>query len=273
MQNGVVETSLKVDDLFDVKGKTVVITGGTRGIGLMIAKTFLSNGCTVYINSRSKKSCEEAENSLNNNPEPGYGRAYAVDADLGNEEGCIKFCKEVGQKQASVDVLKQVNNAGTNWAAGIEKYPDAAWDKLLALNVKSAFTMTKFLLPLLKKSSGGGRVINIGSVHGEGTPIFETYAYSSSKAALHHLTRHLASTLAQHKINVNCIACGFFPSKMTKEIFESGAAQDVLDNIPLKRGGGPADVGGMCVFLSSRASQWVTGAVIPLDGGLLISAL
>jgi NAD(P)-dependent dehydrogenase (short-subunit alcohol dehydrogenase family) len=129
--------------------------------------------------------------------------------------------------------------------------------------------MTKNLIPLLKLSETGGRVINIGSIHGILTPIFETYAYSASKAALHHLTKHLASRLARDKITVNAVACGFFPSKMTQEVFEAGG-DEIMKVIPLKRGGQASDIGGICIFLASKAGSWVTGSVIPLDGGSLV---
>jgi NAD(P)-dependent dehydrogenase (short-subunit alcohol dehydrogenase family) len=129
--------------------------------------------------------------------------------------------------------------------------------------------MTKHLLPLLRKSKSGGRVINIGSIHGIAVPVFETYAYSASKAALHHLTKHLASRLAPENITVNAVACGFFPSKMTQEVLAAGR-EKIMESIPLRRGGEPSDIGGMCIFLTSKAASWITGTVLPLDGGSLV---
>jgi len=259
---------LSLNNLFDVSGKIVVVTGGTRGIGFMIASGFYANGATVYVNSRRQKDCDYVVGEFAKLKNEQSGKFYALVADLGEEKGCISYADEIKKREQRVDVL--INNAGTSWAAPIESYPDSAWDKLMALNVKAAFHMTKFLLPLLRKAQSGASVINIGSISGESVSKFEYYAYSASKAALHHLTRHLASRLAGDKIRVNCLACGPFHTQLTKAAFEKSG--NVEESVPLQRTGSATDVAGTCLYLSSNAGAWTTGVILPLDGGHLIKA-
>jgi len=259
--------STKISQLFDVKDKVVVVTGGARGIGLMIAHGFVANGAKVIISSRSAKICQEAVDALN---KMGPGTCYAIPADLGKESECKRLVDEIASKEEYVHIL--INNAGATWGAPMETYPDTAWDKVLALNVKSIFFLTRYLVPLLEagasQSSTPSRVINIGSIDGIRTPELETYAYTASKAAVHHMSKVMASKLAPKRITVNAIAAGGFLTKMTAEVLKGHA--DVAGHaVPMGRLGTPSDITGICIYLSSKAAEWVTGIVIAVDGGVL----
>jgi NAD(P)-dependent dehydrogenase (short-subunit alcohol dehydrogenase family) len=252
------------DDLFSIKGKTAVVTGGSRGIGLMIARGFLEAGVTrVYITARKAEQVQAADEELNK-----IGECVSVVADLSTQEGLDLFANEVSSRESALHIL--VNNAGAAWGAPIEEYPASGFDKVLDLNVKGVFEMTKRLLPLLEKAAtpeDPARVINIGSVDGIRVPVLENYAYSASKAGVHMLTRHLAHHLVDRHINVNAIAPGPFPSKMTAFMFEAGE-EIVAQSVPMGRVGRPDDVAGAAIFLSSRAGSYLTGAIIPVDGGV-----
>jgi NAD(P)-dependent dehydrogenase (short-subunit alcohol dehydrogenase family) len=252
------------DDLFSIKGKTAVVTGGSRGIGLMIARGFLEAGVTrVYITARKAEQVQAAGEELNK-----IGECVSVVADLSTQEGLDLFANEVSSRESALHIL--VNNAGAAWGAPIEEYPASGFDKVLDLNVKGVFEMTKRLLPLLEKAAtpeDPARVINIGSVDGIRVPVLENYAYSASKAGVHMLTRHLAHHLVDRHINVNAIAPGPFPSKMTAFMFEAGE-EIVAQSVPMGRVGRPDDVAGAAIFLSSRAGSYLTGAIIPVDGGV-----
>jgi NAD(P)-dependent dehydrogenase (short-subunit alcohol dehydrogenase family) len=250
-------------DLFDLSGKVAVVTGGSRGIGLMIARGLLQAGARVYISSRKADACAAAQQELS-----GYGTATAVPADLSSEAECQRLAAEVGQHERALHVL--VNNAGATWGAPLAEYPAAAWDKVLSLNLKSPFFLTRAFLPLLEAAGTGddpARVINVGSIDGLRVPPFSTYAYSASKAGLHHLTRVLARELGPRRITVNAVAPGPFESKMM-----AATLRDLGDQIaaaaPLRRIGRADDMAGVAVYLASRAGAYVTGAVIPVDGGI-----
>jgi len=250
-------------DLFDVSGKVVLITGGSRGIGLMIARGFAANGAKVYVSARKREELESARAEL-----AGQGTAIALPADLSTEAGCVALAREIAQKESALHVL--VNNAGANWGAPLTEYPDDAWNKVLALNVKSVFHLTRALLPQLKAAATAedpARVINIGSVDGLHVPPLETYAYSASKAAVHHLTRTLARRLAAEHVTVNAVAPGPFESKMMKKTLED-FRDAIIGSVPRGRIGEPEDMAGIAIYLASRAGAYVTGAVIPVDGGL-----
>jgi NAD(P)-dependent dehydrogenase (short-subunit alcohol dehydrogenase family) len=253
-----------VKDLFSVEGKTVLVTGGSRGIGLMIARGFVEHGARVYVSSRKAEVCDEVAGELSK-----LGTCVSLPADCGSEAGCQGLADALGERETALHVL--VNNAGANWGAPLEEYPDDAWDKVLALNVKAVFHLTRACLPLLEKGSAPGdpaRVINIGSIDGLKAPLLDTYAYSSSKAAVHHLTRHLASKLAP-TITVNAVAPGPFESKMmaaTLERFRDG----IVASCPMGRIGEPEDMAGVAIYLASRAGAYVTGTVIPVDGGITV---
>jgi NAD(P)-dependent dehydrogenase (short-subunit alcohol dehydrogenase family) len=247
--------------LFSVEGKTVVVTGGSRGIGKMIAAGFVDAGATVYITSRKKDELEATSAELG---------CLAVQADLSTAEGVASLVEFVSARESRLDVL--VNNAGASWGAPLAEFPEHAWDKLWNINVKGVFYVTQQFLPLLRASGTAddpARVINIGSIDGIRVPFMENYAYSAAKAAVHMLTRHLATRLAPESITVNAIAPGPFESKMMAFVLDDEEMrQGVVDHVPLKRIGRPDDMAGAAIYLASRAGAYLTGAVIPVDGGI-----
>jgi NAD(P)-dependent dehydrogenase (short-subunit alcohol dehydrogenase family) len=250
-------------DLFSIAGKVAVVTGGSRGIGLMIARGFVESGAKVYISSRKKEVCDQVAADLSK-----MGTCISVPADLSAEAGIKALADAVAATEKAVHIL--VNNAGTNWGAPLEKYPESAWDKVHDLNVKAIFVTTQHFLPLLEKGGRAGdpaRVINIGSIDGIQVPLFETYAYSTSKAALHHLTRVLAQHLGKRGISVNAIAPGPFESKMTEWLLNTFKPA-IVAACPLGRIGTPEDMAGIAIYLSSRAGAYLNGVVIPVDGGI-----
>jgi NAD(P)-dependent dehydrogenase (short-subunit alcohol dehydrogenase family) len=253
----------EIMDLFDLSGKTAVVTGGSRGIGLMIARGLLTAGARVYISSRKADGCAAAERELSQ-----YGTVVALPADLSTEAECLRLAAEIGKREQALNVL--VNNAGATWGAPIEEFPAAAWDKVVDLNLKAPFFLTRAFLPLLE--AGGthedpARVINIGSIDGLRVPALPTYSYSASKAGLHHLTRVLARELGPRQITVNAVAPGPFESKMMAATLET-LGDEIAAAAPLRRIGRPDDMAGVAVYLASRAGAYVTGAIIPVDGGL-----
>ncbi|MBA1252341.1 SDR family NAD(P)-dependent oxidoreductase [Pseudomonas carnis] len=252
--------------LFDVSGKVAVVTGGTRGIGFMIAKGLVQNGVKTYVVSRSSEACAQAEADLKQ-----YGEAIAIAADLADLAQLDVVVEKILAREPEIDIL--VNNAGVTWGASFDAFPEAGWDKVIDLNVKSVFFLTQRLVNALKAAGSladPSRVINIGSVDGISVPEFENYSYSTSKAAVHHLTRHLACDLAYANINVNAIAVGSFKTKMTE--FMLGKHGDaIIKSMPRGRLGIESDIVGTVIFLTSAASSFMTGAVIPLDGGCSIS--
>jgi NAD(P)-dependent dehydrogenase (short-subunit alcohol dehydrogenase family) len=249
-------------DLFSVEGKTVVVTGGTRGIGAMIAGGFVAAGASVVVASRKAEAVEAKVAELSR-----FGSCSGLVADLSTEEGARRFADDVAAEHRQVDVL--VNNAGATWGAPLAEHDTSSWDRVLNLNVQGIFHTTKFLLPVLEAAASPdapSRVINIGSIDGIHVPVLESYSYSASKAAVHQLTRHLAKRLAP-TITVNAVAPGPFESKMmaaTLEMFGDAIAEAA----PLKRIGRPDDMAGVAIFLASRAGAYVTGAIIPVDGGI-----
>jgi len=253
---------VSADDLFSIEGKTALVTGGSRGIGLMIARGFVEAGATVYVSSRKREVCEQVAAELSE-----CGACHPLPADLSTEAECRRLAAELTDREPKVDIL--VNNAGATWGAPLDDFDEAAWDRVLNLNVKGVFHLTKFLRPALEAAATGddpSRVINIGSIDGIHVPMLETYSYSASKAAVHQLTRHLAKRLAP-KITVNAIAPGPFDSKMMAATLEA-AGEAIAASAPLKRIGRPDDMAGTARFLASRAGAYLTGAVIPVDGGI-----
>jgi NAD(P)-dependent dehydrogenase (short-subunit alcohol dehydrogenase family) len=263
-------------NLFSVAGKTVVVTGGSRGIGEMIAAGFLSNGARVIISSRKVKACEETVERLK--AEYG-GEIYAIPSDLSNMDGINHLADEIARREDKVDVL--VNNAGVAWGASLEEFPEAGWDKVMDVNVKGVFFLTQKLMPLLRKSANAGdpaRVINIASIDGLHTSLMSGFVYGPSKAAVVHLTRVLAAHLAKEHILVNGIAPGPFPTWMlsTGVGFEGKTEgvdwQSVGDRNPSGRVGAPSDIAGLAIFLSSKASAYITGHTVPCDGGIVAAS-
>jgi NAD(P)-dependent dehydrogenase (short-subunit alcohol dehydrogenase family) len=250
-------------DLFDLSGKTAVVTGGTRGIGLMIARGLLEAGARVYISSRKADGCASAESELGR-----YGPVTAIPANLSTEAECLRLASEVGEREQALNVL--VNNAGATWGAPLAEFPAAAWDKVVDLNLKAPFYLLRAFLPLLEAAGthdDPARVINIGSIDGLHVPSLPTYAYSASKAGLHHMTRVLARELGPRAITVNAVAPGPFESKMMAATLEQ-FGEAIAASAPLRRIGRPDDMAGVAVYLASRAGAYVTGAVIPVDGGI-----
>ncbi|WBB46835.1 glucose 1-dehydrogenase [Verrucosispora sp. WMMA2044] len=252
-------------DLFSVDGKTVLVTGGSRGIGLMIARGFVAAGAHVIISSRKADVCEAVAKEL-----AAHGRCEAIPADLGRDEAAQHLAAAVQDRVDKLDVL--VNNAGATWGAPLESYPESAFDKLWAVNVKAVFRLTTALLPALRAAANSddpARVINIGSIDGIRVPMMEVYAYSATKAAVHMLTRSLAHQLAGEQITVNAIAPGPFESKMMAFALDDPGSRSAIEaQIPLGRIGRPEDMAGTAIYLASRAGAYLTGAVIPVDGGL-----
>jgi NAD(P)-dependent dehydrogenase (short-subunit alcohol dehydrogenase family) len=249
-------------DLFSIAGKTTLVTGGGRGIGRMIAGGFVDAGAKTYISSRNTEVCVAVAAELSE-----VGECIALPADLSTEAGCRELAAELGRREERLDVL--VNNAGNTWGAPLAEFDDAAWDRVLSLNVKGVFHTTKFMLPLLEAAATDddpARVVNIGSIDGIHVPVLETYSYSASKAAVHQLTRHLAKKLAP-RITVNAIAPGPFQSKMMAATLDAFGAQ-IAASAPMKRIGRPDDMAGAAIYLASRAGAYLTGVILPVDGGI-----
>jgi len=252
-------------DLFSIAGKTALVTGGSRGIGAMIATGYVEAGAKVYVSSRNADACAEMARSLSE-----MGECVALPANLSTEAGCAALASTLAGCEDRLDVL--VNNAGNTWGAPLEEFDDAAWDRVLSLNVKGVFHTTKFLRPLLEAAATAedpARVINIGSIDGLRTPTTENYSYSASKAAVHMVTRHMAKRLAGEHITVNAIAPGPFESKMMAFALQDPSSRAAIEqSVPLGRIGRPDDAAGLTIFLASRAGAYLTGTVIPLDGGI-----
>ncbi|HEY6332582.1 MAG TPA: SDR family oxidoreductase [Blastocatellia bacterium] len=258
--------AINVGDLFSVKGKVALVTGGSRGIGLMIARGYLESGAKVYISSRKKDVCNEVARKLSE-----IGECISIPADLSTVEGCKYLADQLKAREEKLHIL--VNNAGAAWGAALEEFPESGWDKVMDTNVKGIFFLTQQLVPMLEKAAtpaDPARVINIGSIDGIKVPRVENYSYSPSKAAVHHLTRVLAVRLGPRNITVNAVAPGPFESQMTKWMFEH-MRPEIEAWCPLKRVGEPADMAGVALFLASRAGAYVNGVVIPVDGGICIS--
>lgn len=252
-----------MSDLFSIAGKTAVVTGGSRGIGLMIARGFVEAGAKVYISSRKADVCDSVAAELS-----ASGTCISLPADLSTEDECIRLAGEIASREEKLNIL--VNNAGANWGAPLSEFPASAWDKVLDLNLKSPFFLTRALLPQLLAAAAPGdpaRVINIGSIDGIQAPILNTYSYSSSKAAIHHLTRVLAKELGPKGVTVNAVAPGPFESKMMAETLRN-FGDEIARSCPLGRIGEPDDMAGVAIYLASRAGAYVTGAIIPVDGGI-----
>jgi NAD(P)-dependent dehydrogenase (short-subunit alcohol dehydrogenase family) len=248
--------------LFDVSNKIVLVTGGSRGIGEMIARGFVEAGAVVYISSRKAEVGDALAKELSK-----IGPCTSIPADLSKESECQRLANELGERETHLDVL--VNNAGATWGAPMDDYDEVAFERVLALNVKGVFHLTKFLRPLLEANATNespSRVINIGSIDGIHVPTLETYAYSASKAGVHQLTRHLAKFLAP-TITVNAIAPGPFESKMMHATLEA-FGDSIAAAAPLKRIGRPSDMAGASIFLASPAASYITGVVLPVDGGI-----
>jgi NAD(P)-dependent dehydrogenase (short-subunit alcohol dehydrogenase family) len=252
-----------MSDLFAIDSKVALVTGGSRGIGMMIARGFVEAGAKVYISSRKAEVSDEAAAELSK-----VGTCISLPADLSSEDECRRLAAEIASREEGLHIL--VNNAGANWGAPLEEFPASGWDKVLDLNLKAPFFLTRALLPQLEKvatADDPARVINIGSIDGIHVPILHTYSYSASKAAVHHLTRVLARELGPRNITVNAVAPGPFESKMMEQTLRN-FGDSIAASSPLGRIGRPDDMAGVAIYLASRAGSYVTGAIIPVDGGI-----
>ena len=250
-------------DLFDLTGKVAVVTGGTRGIGLMMARGLLQAGASVYISSRKPEAgTPRPPNS------PSTAPCCRCRPTCPARRSACGWPQEVGRSEEGIHVL--VNNAGTNWAAPLEEFPAHGWDKVVDLNLKTPFYLTRAFLPLLEADGTAddpARVINVGSIDGLQVPPFHTYSYAASKAGLHQLTRVLARELGPRHITVNAVAPGPFESKMMEYTLAT-RGDEIAASAPLRRIGRPDDMAGVAVFLSGRGGAYITGAIIPVDGGI-----
>jgi len=252
-----------MDKLFDLIGRVALVTGGSRGIGEMIATGFVTNGVKTYISSRKADACDATAARLSKT-----GECISIPCDLSSLEGVQSLADEISAREDKLDVL--VNNAGATWGERLDDFPESGWDKIMTINLKSPFFLTKALLPLLEKAASHdnpARVINIGSIDGLHVNELPTFSYGPSKAGMHHLTRTLAAHLASRHINVNAIAPGPFESKMMAHSLKT-MGDEIVQRVPRKRIGEPADMAGAAIFLASKASSYITGVVLPVDGGI-----
>jgi 2-deoxy-D-gluconate 3-dehydrogenase len=267
--------SLAVSDLFSVSGKVVLVTGGSRGIGEMIAAGFLANGAKVYISSRKAEVCDATAARLS---EQYGGTCTSLPADLSGLEGVDSLVSRLTEREPTLDVL--VNNAGASWGGPIEEFPENGWDKVMDTNVKGVFFLTQRLLPLLEAAGTAedpARIVNIGSVDGIKVPSFDTWSYGPSKAALHALTRQLGNRLIKRNVLVNGIAPGPFPTWMLSTGVGTGGDVEGTDwdavgaVVPRGRVGTPEDIVGLTIYLCSRAGAFTVGDIITCDGGIVVS--
>jgi 2-deoxy-D-gluconate 3-dehydrogenase len=266
---------MNLEKLFSVKGKVALVTGGSRGLGEMIASGLLANGVKVYISSRKTEVCEATAARLT---EQFGGECIPLPANLANLEGIDFLTAELKQREDRLDIL--VNNAGVSWGAPLEEFPEIGWDKVMDTNVKGVFFLTQRMLPLLEAGATAedpARIVNIGSVDGIKLPTFETYSYGPSKAALHAMTRQLGAKLVKRNILVNAIAPGPFPTWMLSTGVGTGGDVEGTDweavgkTNPRGRVGTPEDIAGLTIFLCSRAGAYTVGEVITCDGGIVVS--
>ncbi len=253
-----------MNDLFDISGKVALVTGGSRGIGEMIAAGYVASGVRTYISARKAAACDATAARLSET-----GACISIPADLSTTDGITTLAGAIKERESQLDIL--VNNAGAAWGAPFEEFPDSGWDKVMDINLKSPFFLTQALLPLLEAAASAedpARIISIGSVDGMNVNRLPNFAYGPSKAAVHHLARTLASHLAGRHITSNAIAPGPFPSNMMAGTLEKYGDQ-IRAGVPLKRVGEPGDMAGAAIYLASKAANYVTGVVIPVDGGIV----
>ena len=255
-------------DLFSIAGKVAVVTGGSTGIGAMIARGFVENGVKTYITARKAEQLEATAAELSQ-----LGECIPIQSNLSTREGLEGFADAVLAQEERLDIL--INNAGATWGAALDEFPESGWDKVMDLNVKSIFFLTQRFLPALRAAGTAeepARVVNIASINGITHPHMNNYSYSASKAAVIQLTRHMAADLAPEHININGIAPGFFPSKMTAHLLPDDSENMELPGAPCRRLGKPEDAAGTAIYLCSRASNYICGHTIVMDGGVVALA-
>lgn len=256
---------MRINDLFGIEGKVAVVTGGSRGIGYMIADGLVTNGVRTYITSRKADECNAAAAKLSE-----LGECTSFPSDLSTEDGIASFTAALTEREPELHIL--VNNAGAAWGAPLGQFPAAGFDKVLNINVKAPFLLTQALLPQLKAAAqpeDPARVIMIGSIDGVVVPFGDNFSYSGSKAGIHMLARHLAHHVVKDNITVNTVAPGPFQSKMMGYLLDDPDSRArVAKLVPRQRIGTPEDIAGAVIYLSSRAGSWLTGLVLPVDGGL-----
>lgn len=255
-------------DLFDVSGKVAVVTGGSTGIGAMIARGFVENGVKTYITARKQPQLDDTAAALSE-----FGECIAIQSDLSTMDGVNAFADAVLAQEDKVDIL--INNAGATWGAPVDEFPESGWDKVMDLNVKSIFFLTQRFLPALRAAGSKddpSRVVNIASINGITHPGMNNYSYSASKAAVIQLTRHMAADLGPENININGIAPGFFPSKMTAFLLTEDPEEMEVEGQPVQRLGRPSDAAGTTIYLCSKASNYLCGHTIVMDGGVIAAS-
>ncbi len=256
---------MDVNALFSVAGKTAIVTGGSRGIGYMIATGLLSSGAKVYITARKAAACDQAAEELSE-----LGECVSLPADLSTSEGLASFTKAFTEREDKLHIL--CNNAGANWVAPLGEMPETGFDKVIDINLKSPFFLTQSLLPQLKAAGTAedpARVIMTGSINGIAVPTFvDNFSYSASKAGIHMLARHIGQRLVKDHVTVNSIAPGPFESQMMAAALDGDGRKMVESMVPMGRIGSPEDVAGTVLFLASRAGAFINGVTIPVDGGI-----
>ena len=252
---------LNPDQLFSLRGRSALVTGGSRGIGRMIAEGFLRAGARVYISARKAEACDAAARELS-----AIGPCVSLPADVSTLDGIKALVAAYQQHEPSLDIL--VNNAGAAWGAPYAEFPESGWDKVADLNMKTPFFLTQALTPLLKAAATDhlAKVIHIASIDGISVNPWETYSYAASKAGLIHLTKRMALTLAPERIIVSAIAPGPFASEMNKSARDH--AEEVAQRTPAGRVGTPEDMAGAAIYLASRAGDYVVGSTLVVDGGV-----
>ena len=258
--------AMNVSTLFSLDGRSALITGGSRGIGRMIAEGFVQLGVRVYITARKAEECDAAAAEMSE-----QGICTSIPGDISTPEGLDTVVSRLREHESSLDIL--VNNAGAAWGAPFDEFPEHGWDKVMDLNLKALFFLTQKLAPELRAAAAGGdhlaKVINIASIDGIRTNPNETYSYHASKAGVIHLTKRLAAQLAPDGVIVNAIAPGAFPSRMNKDARDHG--DEIQKRVPAGRIGSPEDMAGAATYLASRAGDYVVGETIVVDGGVVAS--
>ncbi|WP_371195743.1 SDR family oxidoreductase [Glaciecola sp. SC05] len=256
---------MNISTLFSLEGRIALVTGGSRNLGKTIAKAYIAQGATVYINSRKATDCDATAEELG-------PKCHSLPQDISSVEGARALAEALAEKEQKLDIL--VNNAGAAWGASFEDFPEAGWDKVMDLNLKSPFFLTQALYPLLKAGGKNGvlaKVINITSIDGQRLNPWETYSYHASKSGLIYLTKRLAARLVRDNIVVTSIAPGAFASDMNTQARDNSAS--VGKHIPLGRIGTEEDLAGTAIYLASRAGDYVVGDTITLDGGIVHASL